>query len=212
MTKHLKVKHFSDSEKSLDEHIPYRGVELYETNNSPQVSYERKHSHTHCWDNPDSPCGIPLEKHTQCCLCDMQYAQGSGGINTHSPQVEEKYCGWCDQKGHIRGCPDNSQVEEWEKEFDEKFVVSLYSLRGSEFYRKYGENNSVNKVVVEFEPTMKQFIKDLLLKDREKQRVEMVERIEELEVLWLTRTSDGDSVFSKSGINKSQVLNILLTK
>ena len=29
-------------------------------------------SHTHCWDNPDNPCGIPLEKHTQCCLCDLK--------------------------------------------------------------------------------------------------------------------------------------------
>jgi hypothetical protein len=30
-------------------------------------------SHTHCWNNPKNPCGISLEKHTQCCLCDMKY-------------------------------------------------------------------------------------------------------------------------------------------
>jgi len=33
-------------------------------------------SHTHCWDNKDLPCGIPLEKHTQCCLCDLKYYKG----------------------------------------------------------------------------------------------------------------------------------------
>lgn len=31
-------------------------------------------SHSHCWDNKDNPCGIPLEKHTQCCLCDLKYS------------------------------------------------------------------------------------------------------------------------------------------
>lgn len=34
-------------------------------------NYERDYSHTHCWDNKNNPCGIPLEKHTQCCLCDL---------------------------------------------------------------------------------------------------------------------------------------------
>jgi hypothetical protein len=31
--------------------------------------YSRR-DHTHCWNQTSSPCGIPLEKHTQCCLCD----------------------------------------------------------------------------------------------------------------------------------------------
>ena len=30
-------------------------------------------SHVHCWNNEDLPCGIPLEKHTQCCLCNLKY-------------------------------------------------------------------------------------------------------------------------------------------
>lgn len=38
---------------------------------SKDYDYERV-SHTHCWNNgPTPPCNIPLEKHEQCCLCDM---------------------------------------------------------------------------------------------------------------------------------------------
>lgn len=30
------------------------------------------HSHSHCWNQGGKPaCGQPLEKHKQCCLCDM---------------------------------------------------------------------------------------------------------------------------------------------
>jgi len=33
-------------------------------------------SHTHCWNNGGNdgipPCGIPMEKHEQCCLCDLK--------------------------------------------------------------------------------------------------------------------------------------------
>lgn len=33
--------------------------------------YERR-SHSHCWNQNGKPaCGIPLGKHTQCCLCDL---------------------------------------------------------------------------------------------------------------------------------------------
>lgn len=39
---------------------------------SPKKDYER-HSHYHCWDQDQPPaCGIPLEKHEQCCLCDLK--------------------------------------------------------------------------------------------------------------------------------------------
>jgi len=39
-------------------------------------NYEH-HSHTHCWNNEQRnlgnvpPCGIKIENHTQCCLCDI---------------------------------------------------------------------------------------------------------------------------------------------
>ena len=42
-------------------------------------NYERNYSHTHCWNNEQKnlggvpPCGIKVEKHTQCCLCDLKY-------------------------------------------------------------------------------------------------------------------------------------------
>lgn len=36
-----------------------------------EKTYARDYSHSHCWDQKQpSACGIPLEKHTQCCLCD----------------------------------------------------------------------------------------------------------------------------------------------
>lgn len=57
------------------------------------MNYERDYSHSHCWDNKDNPCGIPLEKHTQCCLCDMK-----------SPH------------------PQEDLGEDWEKEFDDRFI------------------------------------------------------------------------------------------
>jgi hypothetical protein len=41
-----------------------------------ELNYERDFSHTHCWNQSgSSACGIPLEKHTQCCLCDTPYSQ-----------------------------------------------------------------------------------------------------------------------------------------
>jgi len=47
------------------------------------MNYEQDYSHTHCWLNKDLPCGIPLEKHIQCCLCDMK-------VPTQEPmEVEE---------------------------------------------------------------------------------------------------------------------------
>lgn len=34
------------------------------------IDYENNYSHYHCWNQKQpSACGIPLEKHTQCCLC-----------------------------------------------------------------------------------------------------------------------------------------------
>lgn len=37
-------------------------------------TYARDYSHIHCFDQKGQPpCGIPLEKHTQCCLCDVKY-------------------------------------------------------------------------------------------------------------------------------------------
>lgn len=42
------------------------------TNPEKAFDYNRV-GHSHCWDQKQpSACGIPLEKHTQCCLCDMK--------------------------------------------------------------------------------------------------------------------------------------------
>lgn len=43
-----------------------------ECHTTPTVNYEHI-SHTHCWSQKQpSACGIPLDKHTQCCLCDLK--------------------------------------------------------------------------------------------------------------------------------------------
>lgn len=49
--------------------VDHRYCEICHTPDAP--NYERV-SHTHCWNNQPSPCGIPIEKHTQCCLCDLK--------------------------------------------------------------------------------------------------------------------------------------------
>ena len=39
---------------------------------TPRTNYNHV-SHTHCWEQGGHPpCGIPMEKHTQCCLCDLK--------------------------------------------------------------------------------------------------------------------------------------------
>ena len=37
---------------------------------NPTPYHQRDHSH--CWESENPPCGIPLEKHAQCCLCDLR--------------------------------------------------------------------------------------------------------------------------------------------
>lgn len=44
-----------------------------------KVNYERDYSHVHCWNQESPACGQPLEKHKQCCLCDLP-----------SPEIVEK--------------------------------------------------------------------------------------------------------------------------
>jgi len=40
------------------------------------IDYEKSCSHYHCWDQDQPPaCGISLENHKQCCLCDTPYSK-----------------------------------------------------------------------------------------------------------------------------------------
>lgn len=82
-------------------------------------NYER-YSHIHCW-NQDQPsaCSIPLEKHTQCCLCD-------------TPKPEEK------PKNIIKAIDAelSPPLKDWEVEFDKRFP-KLYEPEGNV---KYVEN------------------------------------------------------------------------
>jgi hypothetical protein len=42
------------------------------------IDREKGQSHYHCWHQTPPACGIPLEKHTQCCLCDTVAPQEVG--------------------------------------------------------------------------------------------------------------------------------------
>lgn len=126
-------------------------------------NYERDFSHSHCWAQGRPPaCGQPLEKHTQCCLCDtpvpansegkkeccpdcviVEYADGISKPGTylcrntsclchisctHAWQNEKRpfVCDICGnpKEWHVinaTSLPKDS-VEDWEKEFDEKFT------------------------------------------------------------------------------------------
>ncbi len=74
-------------------------------------NYEH-HSHTHCWDQEQPPaCGISLEKHTQCCLCDLSYEPFKKCTCT------TKYC------KHYEGdfdryVKENTPKQQWEIIFD----------------------------------------------------------------------------------------------
>ena len=51
--------------------------EIFEGKNSSlrktfNEAVKTDYSHTHCWNQKTPACGIPLEKHTQCCLCDVK--------------------------------------------------------------------------------------------------------------------------------------------
>lgn len=77
-------------------------------------------SHVHCWDNKDNPCGIPLEKHTRCCLCDMQYAMSPGCISNKSKEMSSL-----------------KTLQEQLEEFDEKFTMEfVIGDRCSDFVEK----------------------------------------------------------------------------
>jgi hypothetical protein len=55
-------------------------------NNSGLAEANYNHlSHTHCWNQESPACGIPLEKHTQCCLCDLK----NGGLAELLREFEE---------------------------------------------------------------------------------------------------------------------------
>ncbi len=74
-------------------------------------------SHTHCWDNKSNPCGIPMEKHTQCCLCDLKI-----------PENAER----TGDKGRIN--PLQTLLQKQSESFDDKFPHRLdYSYLASDF-------------------------------------------------------------------------------
>ncbi len=64
-------------------------------------TYPRDFSHSHCWHQKTPACGIPLEKHTQCCLCDVLYDQGKVNAST-PPRCEEDV--YAEDFGYVSPC------------------------------------------------------------------------------------------------------------
>lgn len=49
------------------------GVNKFIEQMCSKEDYDRYYSHSHCWAQGGEPaCGIPLETHKQCCLCDTK--------------------------------------------------------------------------------------------------------------------------------------------
>lgn len=70
--------------------------------NQEDLEYERKYSHSHCWQQGKNPaCGQPLENHKQCCLCDTVYKPRKRFPS--QPNSEEK-CGDACFKDGKRAC------------------------------------------------------------------------------------------------------------
>lgn len=55
------------------------------------IDYDRNYSHYHCWHQEQpSACGIPLEDHKQCCLCDKEYTPQKKDTSWEE-RFDEKY-------------------------------------------------------------------------------------------------------------------------
>ena len=85
----------------------------------PSKSYD-DYSHTHCWNNKDNPCNIPLEKHTQCCLCDKKVPQEE--LKRQCNEAYDKEC------FDILSPSSFTSKKNWEERFDEYFYDSDHSL------------------------------------------------------------------------------------
>jgi hypothetical protein len=71
---------------------------------SKEINYNHI-SHTHCWDNPDNPCGIPSDHHKQCCLCDLQ------APHSKDEKIESSFS-LIDYKGKFTIIMDKGMVDE----------------------------------------------------------------------------------------------------
>lgn len=121
----------------------------------PPNNYERNGSHIHCWNQGKSPaCGIPLEKHTQCCLCEIRSPTPCPVCNSiETPHINHSYT-----------LSIEAIVEEFEKKFvDEDGIFILHtadlpilksflrthlaSFGASEYQRGLKQNQSGMKVL-----------------------------------------------------------------
>jgi len=145
--------------------------------NIEEENFERDYSHTHCWEQEQpSACGIPLEKHNQCCLCDLKY----------TPIEEEKkvlvcFCPSCensfesitaeiDTQSFCPHCDNGAVCSFWEystlkKEKKEDWRTEL-SLLIQKLHSKKDDWNSAIR--------MYDFMEDFVLSQEKKLKEEIV--------------------------------------
>ena len=86
-------------------------------------------SHTHCWNQDgDSPCGIPMEEHDQCCLCDLKVPQNTLTTRLINP------CPSCGSSDNPHDCfkvvpadtlTTEQEVQEILNNFDEQIKIDI---------------------------------------------------------------------------------------
>lgn len=148
--------------------------------NSHQEKKNYEHvSHKHCWNQKGSPaCGIPLERHTQCCLCDLKVLQGEEllGVDMGKEDMTTEVYGLVkDGKVHITRVKhvhptptreeatgkESLQVQGWEEEFDEAFPKSEGLFNSRSGWRMIADPKEV-----------KSFIRTLLKDEKSKSYAE----------------------------------------
>jgi hypothetical protein len=138
--------------------------------NAPQEykNYNRDYSHTHCWNQKQpSACGIPLEKHTQCCLCDMP-----------KPQEEKKICGcgchWGGKYDHAVGtvsCPCNIIPTSHTETDNLDEIISKRESKMYSYYKSVFVDDFEGGYPIENDNELKQYVSSTVLSVLE--RVEM---------------------------------------
>lgn len=104
------------------------------------IDYEKNHSHYHCWNQTQpSACGIKLENHKQCCLCEKLVPKETNMINKFLEQQEKEFIyNW--RRGRFDSdFSDNIELERilfWHKNSIKQLLqAEVEELKGMIVYR-----------------------------------------------------------------------------
>src|SRR5665213_3088377 len=92
------------------------------------MNYEQDYSHSHCWDQEVPACGIPKEKHKQCCLCPKwspEYKSDFEKFVEANPVKESKPDDWNKTLAEMRESAPLPTEAEWEIDFDNRRYIDI---------------------------------------------------------------------------------------